>query len=278
MRCRTSEQSQLHKNLPRDILILHKRYIYGRTAQMNKQKFQQACEKILHEKREKNGIGTLGEKTVHAVLKTYFDPTGQCHETKVGRFVADIYKEDGIMEIQTAGFNQLRKKLEAFLKIAPVTVVYPIPRKKWVAWIDKDTGEVTKKRKSPKQGQVYDILYELYWIKQWLKHPHMRFCLVFMDVVEYRYLNGWSEDRKRGASRYDRIPVEIVDEVWLNCPDDYRLLVPEVLNETFTSKDFKKETKLSLRVARTALNVLHYIEAVKRVGKTGNSYLYERSV
>lgn len=45
----------------------------------------------------------------------------------------------------------MRRKLDAFLKIYPVTIVYPIPHVKWLSWIDEESGEMSPKRKSPKK-------------------------------------------------------------------------------------------------------------------------------
>ena len=42
-------------------------------------------------------------------------------------YVADIYKDGEIIEIQTRQFNRMRGKLQAFLPLYPVTIVYPIP-------------------------------------------------------------------------------------------------------------------------------------------------------
>ncbi len=35
--------------------------------------FHQACRKIIHQERASMGIGTLSEKTVHAVLKAFYE-------------------------------------------------------------------------------------------------------------------------------------------------------------------------------------------------------------
>ena len=40
------------------------------------------------------GIGTLSEKTIHAVLKNYYEPNIDYHEVVIGKFVADIYKDE----------------------------------------------------------------------------------------------------------------------------------------------------------------------------------------
>jgi hypothetical protein len=222
-------------------------------------------------------IGTLGEKTLHAVLKQYYEPDSARHEVKVGSFVADIVSDEGIIEIQTRAFDKLRKKLTEFLQFHHVTVVYPLPKTKWLIWIDEETGEATKKRKSPKQGSIYDAFQELYKIKPFLKHPNFRLRIVLIDLEEYRYLNGWSEDKKKGSTRYNRVPVDIVDEVIFRKEEDYLQFVPDSLNDGFTSRDYKNAVRISLRNAQTGLNILHDIGIVTRIGKQGNLYVYKRT-
>ena len=61
--------------------------------------------------RQAEGIGMLGEKLLHAALKNYFSGENDLQEQKVGRYVADIYGPEGIIEIQTGGFYPLQKKI-----------------------------------------------------------------------------------------------------------------------------------------------------------------------
>jgi hypothetical protein len=240
---------------------------------MDKQRFLDACEAVASSVAPKGGIGTLGEKTLHAVLKHYFEPDTSSHEIRIGGSIADIVGEHGVIEIQTAGFDKLRKKLAAFLDVATVTVVYPVAAVKWVSWID-DAGTVSSKRKSPKRGTPYAAFYELYKIKQLLTHEHLRLCIVMLSLEEYRRLDGWSHDKKRGSTRYERIPVDLIDEVWIDHPSDYQKLIPEDLPGEFTVKDFQKAAGLSLHTAGLALNVLYHVGAAERVGKRGNAFVY----
>ena len=244
---------------------------------MDKQKFKEACKSIINIEREQNGIGTLGEKTLHAVLKQYYEPDKANHEIRIGSFVADIVTDSGIIEIQTRAFDKLRNKLAKFLEISHVTVVYPIPKTKWLLWIDERTGETTKKRKSPRQGRIFDIIPELYKIKPLINHVNLRLCIVFIDMEEYRYLNGWSKDKKKGSTRCDRVPIDMVDEVYINNTADYIKFIPGELSDGFTSKDYKNATDTNLQTAQTALNILNHIGIVRRVGKQGNLYIYERT-
>ncbi len=243
----------------------------------DKDLFHASCQEIIEKERVRLGIGTLSEKTVHAVLKKYLVPDDIYHEIKCGRYIADILYGGEIMEIQTAGFNRLRAKLEEFLKEYEVTIVYPIPHIKWLIWIDEETGEISKKRRSPKVGSFQEVFYELYKIKMFLKHPNLHFRLILMDVEEYRLLNGYSNDRKKGSRRYDRIPVELVEDKLLNTIQDFKELVPENLEEHFTVKMFQKATKLSPKKASVAINVLAHLGVIKYIGKEKSSYLYERN-
>ena len=178
---------------------------YGKNK-MNKKLFENACNLVLNNRFERTSIGTLGEKTLHLVLKFALEPDQANHEIKVGNFYADIKNENGIIEIQTRNFNTLRKKLTLFLEENIVTIVFPVAQKKYLLWIDNENGEVTKRRKSPKNGSAYEIFFELYRIKQFLTHPNLRFKIILINLVEYRNLDGWSKDKKKGA-REKRLPV-----------------------------------------------------------------------
>lgn len=246
---------------------------------MDKELFKQACDRVIRKDNKTDlpgGIGTLGEKTLHSVLKLYIEPDASRHEIKVAGFVADIVSGDRITEIQTRSFNALRDKLTRFLEMSKVTVVYPVARTKWLVWIDEATGEVTKRRRSPKIGMPYEVFYELYQIKKLLAHPNLTVAVLLLELEEYRTLDGWSLDKKKGSTRYDRIPVDIAEELFIGGPEDYGKLIPPSLGAEFTVKDFRKASGLSLYVSGQAVNVLYSVGAVVRTGKKGNAYVYAR--
>jgi len=243
---------------------------------MNKERFEWAKQRVLGENYQVSGIGTLKEGTLHATLKYYIEPNEEMHEIRSEGFVADIIREGEIIEIQTRAFAKLNKKLNTFLEHGKVTVVYPVAYMKWLSWINLETGEISQKRKSPKKGTPYEIFFELYKIKSLLLHPNLSFCIILMNIEEYKLLNGWSYDKKRGACRIDRVPIEIIDEIYIHSLVDYMKLIPSTLEEPFTSKDFKKHTRLSLSSAQTALNILTHVKAVERIGKKGRAYLYKK--
>ena len=244
---------------------------------MDRERFDNACKKILGQPHRRTGIGTYSEKTVHAVLKKYFEPFEDSHERKTGDFIADIVGENGIMEIQTAGFNRLRKKLEAFLSVSRVTVVYPIPYQKWLISISEKTGELGKRRKSPKTGSVYEAFAELYKIKPYLTHKNFSFCIMLIDMEEYRCApekTGLRRGRRKGFMRCERIPLALVDEIHIRSIEDWQDLIPGNIGNEFTSKELSECAGVSLSSARLALNIFYEVGAVKKLGKRGNSIVY----
>ena len=241
---------------------------------MDRNRFQQACMQSRESLRGQNGIGTLGEKTLHAALKAYYEPDAESHEIKIGRYIADIVGENGIIELQTRSFDKLRKKLEAFLSVAHVSVVYPVAAVKKLLWIDPQTGEISKPRKSPRKGVAQDVFRELYKIRPLLSHPNLSIRIALLEIEEYRCRDGWSADGKKGATRCDRIPSVFIKEIVLNTPSDYRQLLPEILPSPFTAKDYQKAAGIRLSDAQTALLLLYELGVVARIEKCGRAYQY----
>lgn len=242
---------------------------------MDENKFEEAKNKIIGIERERIGIGTLQEKTVHAVLKNYYAPDEDMHEIPIGNYVADIYTGDAIVEIQNGNFYKIRNKLEAFLAVYPVTVIYPIPHTKWLIWIDEETGELSPKRKSPVTGNAYRAFAELYRIKNYLTNENLHFRFPLVDIEEYRLLNGWSKDRKKGSRRYDRIPIALFDEVVIERREDYLQFLPYGLPDEFTSGDLSKQAKIPVKIANLTLNILTHLKITELIGKRGRSNLYK---
>lgn len=243
----------------------------------DQERFEFAIQTILNQTDKGRGIGTLGEKVLHAIVKLYKEPDVSKHEQKLGTYVADIFTGDSVVEIQTRQFAKLRAKLACFLADYPVTIVYPIPARKWLVWIDPKTGEATKERRSPKRGDVYDCLKELYAIKPLLDHPNLTIELLFVDLKELRLLNGWSEDRKRGSRREDRIPTAYERSVMIGGKHGYDLLLPETLAPTFTSADYAKHAHVHPKRAQTAITILKSVSIIRPCGKKGRFNVYERA-
>ena len=223
------------------------------------------------------GIGTLSEKTVHAVLKNYIEPDKDYQEVAMDGFFADICRKSEIVEIQTRAFDRLRRKLDSFLNYYPVTVVYPMAVNKWIANVDKKTGERGSFRCSPLHLNEYHAFTELYKIKSRLRNPNLKIHLYMMDMEEYKMESSVIKRGRPTYSKLDRIPLGIRRIVTLDCPNDYLQFIPPELENGFTSGDFSVSAGISKSDASLALNILYEMGVVARTGKKGNSYAYEVS-
>lgn len=238
--------------------------------------FQNACDCASGRQKGQQGIGTLQEKSVHSILKYYYAPDCRYHEIPIGSYVADICRDGEIIEIQSKDFYVMKSKLTAFLKEYEVTIVYPVPLIKYIIWIDPDTGQMTR-RKSNKKGHLYDIVPELYSIREFLGHPKLHFLICFMEMEEYKLLDGLGKDHKIKASRTDRLPVHLLGEVMLVSYPDLTGFLPDSLPEEFTSEELGKCSGCRKETAGLLLTLLHRFDLIKRTGKKGRYYLYSRN-
>lgn len=243
-------------------------------GEISQERFENAKEKIIGINRQRHSIGVLSEKTVHAILKNYYEPDEDKQEIPVEGLVADIYDNGNIIEIQTAHFYKLREKLARFLPYYDVTIVYPVPRDKWIIWIDEETGETSPARKSPIHGNAYFIFPELYRIKTFLKNEHINFRVALLDMEEYKVLEKKKRGRGKKGRKYDRIPKVFVEEVDITCKEDYLQFLPIELDDEFTTSDLAKAAKIHVSLARMTVNILHYVGVIDKVGKMGNKIIY----
>ena len=246
--------------------------------------FREACRRQTVTEPNHDSIGTLGEKTLHAVLKSYYEPDADCHEVPIGGYVADIVGERGIIEIQTRGFIRLRPKLEVFLEAAPVTVVYPVICRKTLINLDAVTGEVTSVRRSPKKGNIYAAVRELYTIRDFLSHPRLTIRVVLLTGEEVRRFGVRTRRRKKQRTRKgeyvsDLVPVELLDEITLAEPKDYDLFLPTRLRDgemPFGTAELAAAAAVDTDCARMILNLLTGMGRLVPAGKRGNARLYRR--
>ncbi len=253
-------------------------------SKAQQKRFEEAKKKIITlDERERIGIGMQNEKTVHAILKNTKDPDESHQEVPItGKFIADICNGKKIIEIQSANFGSLWPKLETLLPKYQVTLVYPIPHKKTIVWIDPDTGEEVQRNKSTHTGSYYHAFKELTKIRPLLNHKNLLIDLILIDLEEYKIMDGWSRDKKRGSHRFDRIPNALYDERIFKKQADYRFFVPQSIQnlpegETFTSKDFAKAVGIKEKSINYSaiLLVLTELGVVERVGVgPRRSYLY----
>lgn len=240
---------------------------------VDENRFSDACRAILTSDHIRESIGTYKEKTQHLILKHYFEPDTAFHEVPYHGFVADIRRDDGIIEIQTSSFGAMRRKLEVFLDDSDVTVVYPVPHRKRIAWIDAD-GNVSEPHLSPKRYSAAELLPNLVYISAYLANPRLHFVVAMLEVEEYRNLDGWGNGGKRGSTRYDRIPVKLCELIEIRSMLDLRKLLPFAAGDRFSAEMLRKKARFSSRAAGAAMRVLRDTGAILPVGKESRTTYY----
>ncbi len=244
---------------------------------MDRERFAQAWRQAMDEASGLAGIGTLSEKRLHAALKYYYAPDASCREVKLGRYVADVFDGERVVEIQTRQFRNLCPKLSKFLERYPVRVVHPVFRSRYLIWTDPETGCSSKPHKCRTVGTPLEAFEELYAIRSFLTSERLSVELLLLDVDEYRLLDGRGADRKKGATKLEKIPRDVPDSVLLQTKDDYAALLPKALPERFTVPQFSRLTGLRGRASYSAVHVLEALGLLRQDGLDGRAAVYCRS-
>lgn len=232
------------------------------------ERFERICRADSESLHLQNGIGTLSEKRLHRILKKYLCEDTASHEVKLGRYVADIFSDGQIIEIQTKAFSRLLPKLRYYFEQTPypVTVIFPVIRHKTIIRIDPESGEVLRKKLSPRHGLASDILPELYYLREVFPHPKLTIRLLFIDAEEYRYSER-VRYRRTGAYDSELFPTTLTGEEIISKVDDLRrLCITE--KQSFTASEYSKISKLEGRRLYGALTFLCSAGLLRKEKKT----------
>ncbi len=238
---------------------------------MDESSFAAACRAVQETGRADQGVGTLGEKTLHAVLKRMIEPDLSRHEVKLGRYAADVLNEQGVFEIQTRNLHKLKPKLAALLPYYPVTVVVPVIETKWLLVMDPETGELLDRRKSPKRGKAAALLPELAYLKPLLQDPNLSFLLVRLEGEELRRPTG---KPRHPMTPLEFAPIRFLGAVRLKTRSDYAALLPAGLPADFSARELARALGLPAGQGSAAANVLCFMGAIRQTGRRKNAYLY----
>ena len=252
-------------------------------SELEREKFRSICRAVLTERTaaEGGGIGTLNEKRMHIALKRFVCADESKYEIDMGkRFVADVKHDEEIFEIQTGSLYPLKAKLEHYLETSDchVTVVHPLPMKKYRVWIDPETGESQPRRRVAGITNVFGGAHELVYISEALATGRVAVWFLFIEEEEYRFLDGRGKDKKKRSSRFERLPVDIFDEVVFAEKSDYLALIPEGLSESFTTEEYRKAAKIPhSKHAYMALAALANIGIIEEAEKKGRARAWKKA-
>ncbi len=225
---------------------------------------------------QRYNIGTYKEKKLHIMLKKYFEEDESYHEIPTNGYIADIRRDGIITEIETSGFSGLKPKLSAYLPEYQVRLVYPLAYVKYISWINPEDGSISSRKRSPKKANVYNVLFEMVRILPYVKNENLTILAPLLEIDEYRMLDGWSKDKKKGSNRYERIPTDIFSIEEFSTNEDYIKYIPDSCEKDFTLSDFSKAAHINSSITSGIIHVFMERGLLERTGKRGNAYLYSR--
>lgn len=222
-------------------------------------------------------ISTFNEKPLHAALKEWYARPDDQLEVPVGGFIADIVRGDLLIEIQTASFASLKRKLLELTAHHPVRLVYPIARQKWIVKLAEDGHSRLSRRKSPKRGMVEDVFAELVSFPTLLASPNFSLEVLLIQEEEVRRHDPARRWRRQGWVTHERRLLEVVDRQRFETPADLAALLPPTLPEPFTTSDLAASLPRPRRLAQRMAYCLREMQVIDPVGKQGNAILYVRA-
>ena len=226
------------------------------------------------------GIGTLGEKSLHAALKKLLARSGDRIEERLDGFVVDILRGRNVIEIQTRNFSALKRKLEKLTASRTVRLVYPVACEKWIVRESPDGSEILGRRRSPKRGDVLSMFDELVSIPEIVMSENFSLEVILIVEEAVRRQTGGRRRRRRrdGWNSHDRRLIEIRDRSLFSGPEDYVALLPSDLGETFTNRDLAVALNRPRRLAEKMTYVLRRMGAIDVVGKEGRAIVYRKAL
>ena len=242
------------------------------------ERFSELCKQDAYMPRPLSGVGIsiYNEKRLHRILKSYISGNESAYEIPMGRYVADIFENGHITEIQTANMERLLPKLRFYLENTEysVTVVYPIIRNKIIFRVDGDSGELIRQRMSPDHGKLWDALPPLYHIRELLPNDRLTVRVLLIDASEYRYSEA-IRYRKEGRYVSELFPTELVLELELSDLESFKQLLPDITHH-FTAAEYSAVTKRKGRDLYSALNLFCSLGLLDRQ-KDGKRYVYKKA-
>ena len=219
------------------------------------------------------------ETSLHRQLKAHYAPDGALLEQRIGRYRIDVIDGDELIEIQLASLSAIRDKIAALVKEHQVRIVKPIVACKYLVKQKCAGGQIVSRRRSPKQGTVFDVFDELVHFTRVYPHPRLTLEVVLVEIEELRYPG---HGRRRRWRRNDhevedqRLVAVLSVEKFRTAHDLCRLLPPK-LPTPFHTGHIAVGLGVQRWIAQRMAYCLRETGAIKCVGKERGAWLYKRT-
>jgi len=216
----------------------------------------------------------MTEYSLHSEVKAWYSTLGDELEVKVEDFIVDVLRDNLMIEIQTRNFSAIKKKLNKLVVDNRVRLVYPIAKLKWIIYVSK-SGDVVSRRKSPKNGKLIDLFYELVHLSYLVKNKNFSFEVLLIEEEELRCNDGNGSWRRRGVSIKDRKLLAVLDRVVFENSRGFLRFLPFDMGESFTNKFLAKKLGVSIRLAQKITYCLRKMDLISIDGKKSKELLFK---
>lgn len=211
------------------------------------------------------------ETTLHRQLKARY---GDQVEVRHGPFRADAIGPDDVwIEVQSGALGPLRPKLARLLPERRICVVKPIVIERRIVRRARRTGRDLSARLSPRRGSIVDFFDDFLGLARLFPHPNLSVECLAVAIDEIRV------PRKRwpGHTIVDRSLREIRETIRLDVAADLWTLLPDGLEDPFTTVDLATHLDCPMAFAQKVAYGLRHTGAAMSCDKRGNRVVYRRS-
>ncbi|MGN6547674.1 MAG: hypothetical protein ACTHK7_21670 [Aureliella sp.] len=219
------------------------------------------------------------ETALHRQLKLSYASSAAHTEVTFADYRIDAISPAGeLVEIQHASLGALKAKIRRLLEHEEgraVRVVKPIVARKWIVTRQSPQGRVLRRRLSPKRGTLGDIFMDLVHFTTLFPHRRLTLEVLLVDMEEERVAKLKHRFRRKNYTTLEQSLLEVTGRCELRTAADLWSLLPQVnLPASFDTAELARQIDRPRWFAQKVAYCLRHSEAIRPVGKAGNSQLY----
>lgn len=222
-------------------------------------------------------IGLLNEGHLHASLRARYLQPGDETEARVDGYIVDIHRSGLIVEVQTANFSSIARKMRDLVARHRVRLVYPVAKDRWIVKTPQRRGGLPTRRKSPKHSGVTDVFSELVSFPDLIANENFELDVVLIGEEAVWRFDSRRNWRRRGWVLAERRLLEVYETVHLHDSADFQAALPPALPDQFLTSDLAAALRCRRHVAQQMAYCLRHAGLIEAVGRSAAGIIYARA-
>jgi hypothetical protein len=214
------------------------------------------------------------ETSLHRELKEFYCDDAAGREVCVEGYRIDAIVEGTLIEIQQASLGAFRQKIKKLLERHDVIVVKPLSALKTIVRLKRRNGPAASRRISPRHETIYDLFDDLVHFVDVFPHPRLTLEVLLTEQEETRIPKRKRWYRSKDYSIADRRLIAVRGRHIISSAADLSRLLPDGLEETFTTADIARLAKIPRWLAQKMAYCLRRVGSVAIAGKRRSAVLY----